>query len=356
MQAASRAGGRALRDGIPYGGAAVVLALSFGVVARDAGMPAVAAVVMSAVVYAGSAQFAALGILGAGGGRARGRRRRRARRLAASCRWASRSARRCAAAGCAGRVEGQAQRRHVLDAVGARRRDVRPGVPVRALRRAVRLLGPRHGHRRARARARHPRARPRRRLPRLLPRAAARRDRGPAAARRGAGRRGRWRSPSSRSSRPASRSWWPARRRSSACGGRGDRGHGVDADRPVRADVAAHQGPRARPSPATASCPRRPCAWSCCSPRPCSPRSSSRPRWRTAAGSRRRRHRPASPSPACCCCAARTSCSSSARPPGSPRAPAGRAGLTPGGGARTRHETSPGRRSRPASARAGARP
>lgn len=56
------------RDGMPYGGAAFVLALSFGVVARDAGMPAVAAVVMSAVVYAGSSQFAALGIVGAGGG------------------------------------------------------------------------------------------------------------------------------------------------------------------------------------------------------------------------------------------------------------------------------------------------
>lgn len=55
------------REGLPYGGAALVLALSFGVVARDAGMPALAAVVMSAVVYAGSAQFAALGIVGAGG-------------------------------------------------------------------------------------------------------------------------------------------------------------------------------------------------------------------------------------------------------------------------------------------------
>ena len=56
------------REGLPYAGAAFVLALSFGVVARDAGVPALAAVVMSAVVYAGSAQFAALGIVGAGGG------------------------------------------------------------------------------------------------------------------------------------------------------------------------------------------------------------------------------------------------------------------------------------------------
>lgn len=57
-----------LRDGSPYGGASLVLALSFGVVAKDAGMPALAAVAMSAVVFAGSAQFAAVGILGAGGG------------------------------------------------------------------------------------------------------------------------------------------------------------------------------------------------------------------------------------------------------------------------------------------------
>ena len=56
------------RDGLPYAGAALLLSLSFGVVATDVGLTAVAAVVMSAVVFAGSAQFAAVGILGAGGG------------------------------------------------------------------------------------------------------------------------------------------------------------------------------------------------------------------------------------------------------------------------------------------------
>jgi 4-azaleucine resistance transporter AzlC len=56
------------RAGLPYAGASGVLALSFGVVATDVGFPAVAAVVMSAVVFAGSAQFAAVGILAAGGG------------------------------------------------------------------------------------------------------------------------------------------------------------------------------------------------------------------------------------------------------------------------------------------------
>ncbi len=57
-----------VRDGAPFGAAAFVLAVSFGVVATDAGMPAVAAIVMSALVYSGSGQFAALGIVSSGGG------------------------------------------------------------------------------------------------------------------------------------------------------------------------------------------------------------------------------------------------------------------------------------------------
>ena len=57
-----------VRDGVPYAGASGVLALSFGVVATDLGFPPFAAFVMSAVVFAGSAQFAAVAILGAGGG------------------------------------------------------------------------------------------------------------------------------------------------------------------------------------------------------------------------------------------------------------------------------------------------
>ena len=56
------------RAGLPYAGASAALSLSFGVVATDAGLPAVAAVLMSAVVFAGSAQFAAIGILASGGG------------------------------------------------------------------------------------------------------------------------------------------------------------------------------------------------------------------------------------------------------------------------------------------------
>jgi 4-azaleucine resistance transporter AzlC len=66
-------GGRArfragLRAGAPFAAAGFVLALSFGVVAVASGFPPLAALVMSAVVFAGSAQFASVGILTAGGG------------------------------------------------------------------------------------------------------------------------------------------------------------------------------------------------------------------------------------------------------------------------------------------------
>jgi predicted branched-subunit amino acid permease len=57
-----------VRAGLPFALAGGLLATSFGVLARDVGMPAWAAVLMSAIVFAGSAQIAALGILGAGGG------------------------------------------------------------------------------------------------------------------------------------------------------------------------------------------------------------------------------------------------------------------------------------------------
>ena len=59
-----RAGARA---GVPFAIAGMVLSMSFGVVARQAGLSAVAAIVMSIVVFAGSAQFAAVAIIGAGG-------------------------------------------------------------------------------------------------------------------------------------------------------------------------------------------------------------------------------------------------------------------------------------------------
>lgn len=56
-----------LRAGVPYAAAGFLLSVSFGVLARQAGMSAAAAIVMSVIVFAGSAQFAAISIVAAGG-------------------------------------------------------------------------------------------------------------------------------------------------------------------------------------------------------------------------------------------------------------------------------------------------
>jgi 4-azaleucine resistance transporter AzlC len=56
-----------VRAGLPYAVAALLLAISFGVIARPV-MGTVAPIVMSAIVFAGSAQFAAVAVLAAGGG------------------------------------------------------------------------------------------------------------------------------------------------------------------------------------------------------------------------------------------------------------------------------------------------
>lgn len=55
------------RAAIPYAAVGALLSMSFGVLARDAGFPVEAAIVMSAIVFAGSAQFAAVAILAGGG-------------------------------------------------------------------------------------------------------------------------------------------------------------------------------------------------------------------------------------------------------------------------------------------------
>ena len=57
-----------VRAAAPIGVAALAFGVSFGVLARAAGMGRVAPVVMSVTTFAGSAQFAAASILGAGGG------------------------------------------------------------------------------------------------------------------------------------------------------------------------------------------------------------------------------------------------------------------------------------------------
>jgi 4-azaleucine resistance transporter AzlC len=56
-----------LRAGMPFAIAGCLLALSFGVVAQGAGLSAGAAIAMSAIVFAGSAQFTAIAILSQGG-------------------------------------------------------------------------------------------------------------------------------------------------------------------------------------------------------------------------------------------------------------------------------------------------
>ena len=57
-----------LRAGLPFAIVGFVLSLSFGVLAREVGFSALGAIVMSAIVFAGSAQFAVVSILGGGGG------------------------------------------------------------------------------------------------------------------------------------------------------------------------------------------------------------------------------------------------------------------------------------------------
>jgi 4-azaleucine resistance transporter AzlC len=56
-----------VRLGVPYAAVGFVLSLSFGVLARHAGFSALQAIVTSAIVFAGSAQFAGLAVLASGG-------------------------------------------------------------------------------------------------------------------------------------------------------------------------------------------------------------------------------------------------------------------------------------------------
>src|SRR3954465_10605794 len=56
-----------VRAGLPFAAAGFLLSLSFGVLARDAGFSIVACIAFSAIVFAGSAPFAAVPIVVAGG-------------------------------------------------------------------------------------------------------------------------------------------------------------------------------------------------------------------------------------------------------------------------------------------------
>jgi 4-azaleucine resistance transporter AzlC len=57
-----------MRVGAPFAVAGFILAASFGILADEAGFSALAAVIFSAIVFAGSAQFASVSIIAAGGG------------------------------------------------------------------------------------------------------------------------------------------------------------------------------------------------------------------------------------------------------------------------------------------------
>jgi 4-azaleucine resistance transporter AzlC len=57
-----------VRLGVPYAVVGFVLSLSFGVLARQAGFSPLQAIVTAAIVFAGSAQFAAVSIVAGGGG------------------------------------------------------------------------------------------------------------------------------------------------------------------------------------------------------------------------------------------------------------------------------------------------
>ncbi|MCD4525504.1 AzlC family ABC transporter permease [Nocardioides sp. cx-173] len=59
---------RGVRLGVPFSLAGFLISLSFGVLAVRSGFTPLQAIVMSAVVHAGSAQFAGLSIVDAGGG------------------------------------------------------------------------------------------------------------------------------------------------------------------------------------------------------------------------------------------------------------------------------------------------
>jgi len=58
---------KGVRSGIPFALAGFVLSVSFGALSREAGFGIVAPAVMSLIVFAGSAQFAALAVLASGG-------------------------------------------------------------------------------------------------------------------------------------------------------------------------------------------------------------------------------------------------------------------------------------------------
>jgi branched chain amino acid efflux pump len=67
-QVATESFRRGVRLGAPFAVAGAILAVSFGIVAQEAGFSQLETILFSVVGFAGSAQFAAISIVGAGGG------------------------------------------------------------------------------------------------------------------------------------------------------------------------------------------------------------------------------------------------------------------------------------------------
>nr|MBO2470792.1 branched-chain amino acid ABC transporter permease [Bacillota bacterium] len=63
---AHRAFFRGVRTGVPIAVGYLPISMAFGVLARSAGLPEVAAVAMSVLVYAGASQFVAVNLLALG--------------------------------------------------------------------------------------------------------------------------------------------------------------------------------------------------------------------------------------------------------------------------------------------------
>jgi predicted branched-subunit amino acid permease len=59
---------RGLRVGVPFAAVGFVIAVSYGVLATEAGFTPLQAIVVAALVFAGSAQFASLSVVAGGGG------------------------------------------------------------------------------------------------------------------------------------------------------------------------------------------------------------------------------------------------------------------------------------------------
>ena len=209
-----------LRAVTPLLPAVLAFGVSFGVLAQAAGMGASASIVMSLTTFAGSAQFAVVSVLGAGGTAAAA--------IAAAVLLNARYAPMALAAGSVfrgGKLRRLLEAQLLVDeswALARREGGFDRRVLIGAGARPLRRLERRHGHRRRGGRfPRRPgHARSRRRVPRALPRIAGAAPEEPRRPRRRHPRRRHRASASPRSPRRASPSSRPRPRASSGCAAR----------------------------------------------------------------------------------------------------------------------------------------